>query len=1077
MTLLVRMPKCLILLQVWAVLALGAQACGGDASSASQPCTTAADCSLGAICTEGACMPCQEAGQCVADYGPGATCVDGVCLPDDCVAGEPGCPCGPDQTCVDSYCLGGTCVDCLRGAVGCVCFANSTCDEGARCNGQGLCELCVEGAPSCPCTQEEKCDKGFLCQAGLCVTDPCPPGSDGCPCLAEEVCDQDLKCFESGLCAACTNDIVGCPCLEDACTNNLVCDQEDDRCREALTCDESGCVANQDCEELPGMDAACLASCLAGFLWNPESGICEPVPVPNCDVGAAGSILANCEALHRECVADDQNGNAACGGCAEGFMEDDQRSETCIPRPPANCQPEAVSSLLQECTDRNRSCVELEADAQCGECLADFGENEFGDCIPQATCEEAGCADRNRICLGTAPFKFCGACLEGMLPGEDDPEICAPPLTCLTVTCPADQFCIQKSASQAASCITDPCAGPSQAWTEMDGGKCVECEVDCNNSDLGETGRIWPFTLAGSKVCICETEPGYYWDDAPRAGVPCDADQDGWVRSSARSSIESSDPALRGNAHCNLRTINRFALRNEYQQELEIYLCLEDPTLRRGDQGACEDWRELPLYESVRNDKQEEMDLALETDVPSYATAGVGRRPLASETNSLTKGCTEKGDYNHNGFSDISEWHGMPRGGLGDEEYTFASFSFFLELDRGWWEPNQAPGAGRYVIQERSRCDPAFPMVYATADQDYWRECTRSRDGAFNPADGPQGPEFGLEFARWSCDQASGGCPVPPPPTEAVPAGGELPPHGLCSVTQPLQDAECDWPDAPWLCLHGSVWRGMSHHSQFRCVKVAEESSVLDPVLPPSAFDQEYRFNQCHIACAGDDPNCLGECSGGTCLTSSSPPAQGPNPFDPVIVCEQQALPLISAVGFALTRFVPGQAVYTRGCVDEWQPDQVNGDPNGSEDLVVIPWRNLCPGWANDADATIGEAKDDDFGSLVCGCGKHFGGPQCDQGCPDTDLLLSPGYESAPRSGYWFCGGPTTRLFGDNPAGQPWAPTVEATGLGTEGDQQVVWTLRADLTEDSTDGRILCQDPDHCACPTEGDCSIGYVLR
>jgi len=900
----------------------------------------------------------------------------------------------------------------------------------------------------------------------------------------------------------------------------LVCDQDDDVCREPVRCEDAGCVEHQLCDEQPGLDASCLESCDEGFAWDAESSTCLPVITPNCQPDAPGSILAECSEMHRECLEEDDGAecggclpgftdeqaalpdcraivtcaelgcaalnrvctpetdvaDAACGECEDGYMEDEPSGDACVPEPPPNCTPGAVSSILEQCNAANRVCIETEAGAECGGCVDEFSENEFGECIPTATCEELGCAEKNLACLGTLPFEFCGGCIQGMLPLPDEPDTCAPPLTCQEIECPEGLYCMQKGPLVHAECFEDPCDEPDDAWTDMDGGKCVLCDVDCNDSDLGETGNIWPFTLAGSKSCICETEPSYYWDDAPRAAVECDADGDGWVRSSARSAIESADPSMKENARCALRTINRFVLRNEYQQELEIYLCMEAPTLRRADQGACDDWRTLPLYESVRNDRQVEMDMALETDVPAYAAGGIGRRPLASEVNGLTKACTEKGDYNHNGTSDISEWHGMPQGDLTVEEYIFASFSYYIELYVGRWEPNVAPGPGRYVISERSRCEESFPLVYASGDGQYWRQCTRSRNVSYDPGDGPAGPEFGLDFARWSCDEPSGGCPIPPPPTEEVVQAGPPAAHGLCEVPLPPTDEECGWLDAPWLCQGGSAWRGMSHHSQFRCVKVAEESSLADPVLSPASFDAEYRFNQCRIACPQDDPSCSGECADGLCQASSTPPEAGPNPFSPVIACEQVDLPQPPSVGFALALFLPGQASYSRGCIDEWQPDKLTGDPNGSSDPVFIPWRSLCPGWANDPDASIGESNAKDFGALECGCGVHYGGPECNVGCPDSDLLLSPLYDATPRTGYWLCGRLVDRVFGAMD-GPQWKLHVEAAASAQEDGKDVVWKLTADPMDKPTDGLRLCQDPDNCTCPEQGPCNIGFVLR
>ncbi len=1228
-----------------AVLAVGliAPACGGGGGGGTPPvsCTTVAECAAGQICAANVCNACAASAQCLADYGAGATCEAGVCTPATCPAGDEGCPCKPDGTCtvgecVDDVCevptcpageltcpctpegactagqcIAGTCVDCARGTLDCLCYANQTCNAGLRCRADGLCETCPAGAEGCPCDEGGLCGAGLVCESDLCVPDPCPAGSENCPCKPDDVCDGELHCGPAGLCMVCSNDIEGCPCVDDACENDLVCDAAETVCRAPRSCTEAACVPHQVCETAPGADAVCATRCDAGFVWNEASGVCDEVINPNCTVEAAGSILAQCEAAHRvceatgdtaacgacaagytdeggrraecralvtcaglgcaeahracteatatddavcsaclpgfigdgatpegcravqtcaeldcaaqnractaetatsdavcgacllgfvlaeapetgcravhtcadldcasqnrACTAETETGDAVCGDCLPGFQED---GGLCVEPPEPNCTVGAPGSIAAECEAAHRNCVDPDdGPAHCEGCVEGFAENAAGDCQEIRTCDDLGCAALHRLCVGEAPFQSCGACFEGTTPDPTNPEACIAPLTCAEITCPDDEFCVEAE-GESAHCQPSTCPA-LQAYSEFSGG-CVDCVVNCGD-DAGETGRLWPYTLAGSDRCICETADGYYWDEGLNRGAkPCDADGDGWVRNAARSYLESDDNALLQNARCALRTIDRFVLENELGQRLAVLLCEGDTPWLREDLGPCDLMAPLHLYESVRNDDQDELEAS--TLAPPYrqsvADTLVGRHFRAGEINPLTRACTEAGDFNDNGLSDIREWSGMPPGELSAENATFAEFGYYLELHQGFYEGGTESLVGQYVIRERSRCESAiFPLHYGPTAAPYWRECTRSRDAAFDPRDGTASPEFGLDFARWSCDAEAGTCPVPPPPTEAPP-GVAPPEHGLCQVALPPADRECDEPAEDWLCIDNpdgsrGVWRGMSHHSQFRCVQIDPDPSTEVPTLAPSEFEPAagaYLFETCHVACPAGDEECALDCAApGACTTSTQAPAAGPNPWSPLVACELEDPPAEGDVGFAVVKYV-GSGVYQRGCIDEWAPTAISGDPNGSEDGEIIPWRSLCPGWALDPDSTIGQGNQFAFGELQCGCGNNYGGPSCNVGCPDPQLHLSPGYVATPRQGYWMCG--DFAASGYETEDPEWGPAM--TGADPVGGQFV---LRATVPTSMGGGQPLCENPELCTCPVGETCATGFVVR
>ena len=111
--------------------------CGGGERN----CTATAECLAGEICVNGKCANCHSATQCEPEYGLGATCESGTCQ--ICPEGSVGCACDGQDTCTSGVCVLGKCVDCWAGTNDCVCREEGEfCDEGLRCNAQGLCEDC-----------------------------------------------------------------------------------------------------------------------------------------------------------------------------------------------------------------------------------------------------------------------------------------------------------------------------------------------------------------------------------------------------------------------------------------------------------------------------------------------------------------------------------------------------------------------------------------------------------------------------------------------------------------------------------------------------------------------------------------------------------------------------------------------------------------------------------------------------------------------------------------------------------------------------------------------------------------------
>ncbi len=520
-----------------------------------------------------------------------------------------------------------------------------------------------------------------------------------------------------------TCQTAGCACDGSAqCEGDLLCDTAAKTCRVAITCAGRTCVEHQLCQEAAAKtDAACLAQCETGWLWNGATETCDEEP-SSCLPDAPSSILALCDAQHRVCVTGADG--AACGDCtAEAVLVGDV-------------------------------------------------------CELRATCAEIDCATRHRGCE-ELPNGHCTDCVTGYVDDATTHE-CRLPLDCDDITCP--EYCVEPPVAEDAYCVTGGCG----SWAILGSdGHCHACPA-CDDAAKGEAGPYLA-ELTGEGRCICATAPGYFWREGLFPGVtPCDADQDGWVRGSARSAIESTSNAVRVNARCTLRVIDRFVLEAEEGGAREI------PTVPAGTA--------LALYETDRNDDQGLVEQAVANgDLPAY---GPGGRPLlAKEMNTLTKACASgQADFNENGLADVNEWHGNTAlGAMQPYLRPFVDFAYFVELHRGWYE------GGSYHIREKSRLATApegerIAIGYPTGTSESWRACSRQRDSDYVVLAAAGKSLQGLDFARAGAD--------------------------------------------------GSGWMGMNHHSQFKCIRVVDARGSADPPhwLTPAMIESatyEYVPNRC----------------------------------------------------------------------------------------------------------------------------------------------------------------------------------------------------------------------------------------
>jgi len=743
---------------------------------------------------------------------------------------------------------------------------------------------------------------------------------------------------------ACTPGVLDCACAAgNSCDATFVCDTETTLCRGAKSCADMACLLHQRCS-LPanGQDAACLAECEPGYDWAGDAEGCVPT-ASNCTAGEPDSILSACNAQHRMCVM--ETVSAHCGTCIDGYEE---QAGACVVGH-VGCTNDTVCAATT-----GRACEQSGNTGSCtGDCLPDFIEEDATTCRPRVTCEPNPC-EVNEVC-------------RDLLPDQD-------------------AACLPVDLNECQQAEQSPPCGVGQAYNRVD--------HSCSTCSCADGSTLYPLmsNVAGrTPHCICTPGPGKYFDETSHAIKECDHDQDGWVRINARDALEASDCALRVNAKCTVRHIDRFVLQgDENDAPREVSLVSDaasfDPLLTDLVVNG------LDLYETEANDTFEVRGLGGSSSpaVPTYATGGdasASRAQLPQELNSLTKACGSLGssgksfDYNDNKIEDLDEWQGMTDYGSNMQAWQrpFVHFSYYLELYAGWFVPTTGtPGPdgkvdGAYVISEKGR-GAELALSYPAGGQ-YWKSCHRHRDALYQTAPNADAPNRTMDFARY-----------------ATPFGGST--------------------------------GGMGHHGQFKCVQMATDGpNITHPeYLSAANAAVGYVANMCHLGAAS------------TLLGTG---AQGGNSYDPTLVCLPSTvfptndLVLVSAKYF--NQF--GNTVsYTRGCIDECDNTEHSHLPQGER----------CPGVPDDGSLPASVTCDSleaDYGNAVCGCGENFALEDCSIACADAHLMQNLGVDNANevRTGFWLCGN-TSVAGGDEPAdgngfvlsGSVAAPGVLRTTLSNE---------------------------------------------
>ncbi len=745
-----------------------------------------------------------------------------------------------------------------------------------------LCALALCACPKPPPVEEDAgvdagCDGlvGCACVNGACTTGEClggtctacTRGESACICRSNGTCNAGLRCT-GGRCETCPAGTNGCPCTAaSACDNGLVC--------------SSGTCVPQTC-----VDGTNGCPCRAD--------------APRCDGTQYCDSTMRCQTC-----SPDVAGCPCAGGACQGGLQCDTGTTTC--RAAKTC-----SDLYDAGTcPTNQRCDQTPgSDAMClsGMCVMGFKWNpstmacvacSSPDCANEPDCAPDGglataCAAQHRECTMMGQVSACGACLPGY--AMDSAMNCVPTPRCGGTTCTLAQFCDVSTGTP--TCVPLLCP-PGQARDSSN--TCTSCgALTCSGDGL--SGRIWSRKTL-SDVCVCETLDGW-WVRPGGSSVaePCDSDDDGWVIDDADAPSVTIDPALVANRRCTIRKIDRVRLTDEYGVFRDVMSCAAGLTVFE-DGGTCAAIAPLRLLEPKRNDVPGEANAS--SRAPEYA-GDAGRLLHASELNALTKGCVSLvADYNADLADDISQVQSKTPV---SELERLRSFAYFMELYTSWYEP-QGGTNGRLVIKERPRCSADFPLRYdpsvtnpasptdlysRDAGSTYWRSCGRANDPGYAPT------LPGFDFAQYTCAQPPCGVVDPPHPTLSAPtdpATALMRGHGLCELGTSLPA--------------DGRWRGMLHHSQFKCVNVTSGTA--------SGYGTAQKLQTLN-RCWADT------CDAGPCSTLPAGDAGLTQTRVPKLSCVAQPSATAGQVGFAAANFWPygtqadagyTEQQYQRGCVNE----------------------------------------------------------------------------------------------------------------------------------------------------------------
>ena len=445
----------------------------GKACDADGNACTAADHCVGATCTIGKAVVCDNTNVCTKN-----TCdpVNGKCVGK---AVQEGAPCDDSTVCTQAdVCKTGECVGKIV-----------SCDDNNPCTGNscdpitGCSTTNLEGIA---CDDDNPCTVGDLCKVGVCQKGAAKTCESGASCIAGACNLASGKCDYK-------NKVVGAPCNDgDACSEGDGC--SDGICQgKAVSCDDSNPCTTDSCDKDKGcVHAVNVSPCSDGDACT-QSDVCVE---GNCVPGQAKVCIDNilctadtCNKTTGNCVYDAQTMNGT--PCDDGnvcTLGDNCKNGSC------------VVGISKDCNDNN----------PCTDDLCD----QLKGCNPNFNSQK--CDDSN-ACTSSDICKF-GDC-EGSVVKCDDGNLCTddacdPKKGCVntanSVICNDNSACTEKD-----QCKNTVCGGAPVNCD--DGNVCSDDACDkalgcfytpnvalCPDVDACTTGEVCKALNCVKKAVVCD---------------------------------------------------------------------------------------------------------------------------------------------------------------------------------------------------------------------------------------------------------------------------------------------------------------------------------------------------------------------------------------------------------------------------------------------------------------------------------------------------------------------------------------------------------------------------------------------
>lgn len=477
-------------------------------------CMTDADCTGGAVCTNGSCglkplgASCKNQGECASGH-----CADGFCCNKACA--------GTCEYCAFSTNRG----KCTTVPAGdddprddCKAKNPSTCKENGKCNGNGACQLFGEGTPcseqSCNATTNmqvyaKQCDGLGTCKKVREDTSCAPHTCGGNACA--DSCSRDDQCVAPNSCVGslcgkrkpgqlCSNND---QCSSGICTGEGVCctSQCSGTCRSCKVAGKEG-----TCSDVPaGQDPLNQCEAQANSPCGP-TGTCDGAG--KCALQATGVICAGatCSADNsKEIGASTCDGAGKCSAPAGNTCQSDLvcSGSSCK----ASCSTDADCRNGKTCNTRTKQCGPANG-AGCGS-NADCGSDKCVD----GYCCNSDCSGACESCAAKDTNGMNGVC--AALPSGASDTACPP------ASCSADK----KTATPASTCdgarkCTTPMAKPCGDFSCNNGVCLLTCTKDTDCLDSSKECKESQCKKKLSVVCSAagECASGFCAPD----GVCCD---------------------------------------------------------------------------------------------------------------------------------------------------------------------------------------------------------------------------------------------------------------------------------------------------------------------------------------------------------------------------------------------------------------------------------------------------------------------------------------------------------------------------------------------------------------------------